>query len=81
MKTNLKLFKIAGLIILLICLGILGVICLWNYENKDITEDIKKYDAYLGKEGKFKVKEEKADKQEEALMEIPENTEDEISYT
>lgn len=41
----------------------------------------KYYQLWEMQQGNFNVKEEKADKQEEALMEIPENTEDVMSYT
>lgn len=55
MKAGLKLgLKIAGLVIGVIFLIVLGFICLWKYENVDKIEDIDKYEQYLGKDGKYK---------------------------
>lgn len=55
MKLNKKrIAKIILLIFATLLLAVLGLICLWKYENYDRTEDIRKYGQYLGKDGKYK---------------------------
>lgn len=55
MKADIKLgLKIVGLVIGVFFLLILGFIGFWMYDSRDRTEDIGKYQEYIGKGGKYK---------------------------
>ncbi|MEY8425729.1 hypothetical protein AALB52_24205 [Lachnospiraceae bacterium 38-14] len=55
MKADIKLgLKIVGLVIGVFFLLILGFIGFWMYDSRDRTEDIGKYQEYIGKDGKYK---------------------------
>lgn len=55
MKADIKFgIKIAGLVIGVFFLLILGFIGFWMYDSRDRTEDIGKYQEYIGKDGKYK---------------------------
>lgn len=55
MKADVKLgLKIVGLVIGVFFLLILGFIGFWMYDSRDRTEDIGKYQEYIGKDGKYK---------------------------
>lgn len=55
MREDIKLgLKITGLVIGVISLIVLGFIGFWMYDSRDRTEDIGKYQKYLGKDGKYK---------------------------
>ena len=55
MKADIKLgLKIVGLVIGVFFLLILGFIGFWMYDSRVRTEDIGKYQEYIGKDGKYK---------------------------
>ena len=55
MKAEIKFgLKIAGLVIGVIVLIIAGFIGFWMYDSRDRTENIDKYQEYVGVDGKYK---------------------------